>query len=226
MARIVYGAIATEIRGSIGGSTFQGNAYGFTIKNKPNMARLQSVSQNEKHRLVTLISQFWFSLTQAKRDHWTAFALAHPVASKHNPSAVLTGYTYFLKYNLIRAQGGVVVLDEPTDGTLVLPPSAPALSLSGGDLYFNVTSDAFYPEWAYNVYLSPPVRASQSYNASKTRYMENGNFANSNVNVSANYLSAFGSLPAVSDTIFCEVQPWGQYIPAIPQSLYHILIVS
>jgi hypothetical protein len=226
MARIVYGAIATEIRGSIGGTTFQGNAYGFTIKNKANMARLQSVAQNEKHRLVTLVSQFWFALTQAKRDHWTAFALAHPVASKHNPAAVLNGYTYFLKYNMIRAQGGVVVLDEPTDGTLTLPPMAPALSLSGGSLWWNIASDAFYADWAYNVYLSPPMRASQSYNASKTRYVENGNFANSNVDVSAPYLSFFGALPAIGDIIFCEVQPWGQYTPAIPQSSYFVLVVS
>jgi len=34
MARIIYGAIGTEIRGKVGGTVFQGNKHGYTIKNK------------------------------------------------------------------------------------------------------------------------------------------------------------------------------------------------
>lgn len=225
MARIKYGSIATEIRGSIGGSTFQGNAYGFTIKNKPNMARLQSQSQNEKHRLVTLITQHWFTLTQVKRDHWNAFALAHPVQAKHNSDAVLTGYTYFLKYNLIRCNSGVSPLDEPTDGTLTLPTVAPSIRNDNPYLWFNNHAGAAYMDWAFNCYLSPPQKATQSYSLSKTRYMAHGNISNGDVEVTTNYIAFFGKLPSIGSIVFAEFQPWGLYIPMIPQSQFFILYV-
>jgi hypothetical protein len=225
MARIKYGSIATEIRGSIGGTTFQGNAYGFTVKNKANMARLQSVSQNEKHRIVTEISQRWFIITQAQRDHWNAFALAHPVPAKHNSDAVLTGYTYFLKYNLIRCNSGVSPLDEPTDGTITLPVVYPSVRLDSPYLWWNNNAGGVYLDWAFNCYLSPPQKATQSYNMSKTRYMAHGNITAGDVQVDAGYKSFFGVLPAVGDILFAEFQPWGLYIPFIPQSQYFVIHV-
>lgn len=226
MGRIVFGAIATEIRGSVGGTTFQGNAYGFTVKNKANMARLQSVAQNELHRLITFVSQYWLTLTQAQRDHWTAFAISHPVSSNNNPAAVLSGYNYFLKYNLIRGVGGVVPMDEPTDGTLSFPSFSPSLWLDSGHLWFNLNAGGPYMDMAYNFYLSPPTKKTQGYRQSSTRYIENANMNSSWQDCNANFLKFFGKLPSVGDRIFAEVQPWGQYIPQIPQSQYFILTVT
>ncbi len=226
MARIKYGSIATEIRGSIGGTTFQRNAYGYTIKNKPNMVRLQSESQNEIHRYMTAVSQRWLAITQVQRNHWEAFALAHPTPSVHNPDALLTGYTFFLKYNLIRAVSGVFLLDEPTDGSLTLPPINPYVRKDPGGLLVNPMSGALYLEWAYNVYLSPAVKATESYNVSKTRYVGHGNLSNSENDVTGLYQAAFGSLPSAGKVVFCEIQPWGQYVPIIVQSQFFILTVT
>lgn len=226
MARIKYGSIATEIRGSIGGQTFQGNAYGFTIKNKPNMARLQSQSQNEVHRMVTFITQYWEQITQAQRDAWNAWAISHPVTSKHNPLANLSGYAYFLKYNMIRCQDTVSPLDEPTAGILNLPALAPTLDRDGSYLWFENHPAPAEMNYAFNVYLSPPQRKTQSFNNSKTRYCYHGSLANNQWDVAANYIANFGKLPSPGDTIFCEVQPWGLYSPYIPQSQYFVLTVS
>lgn len=226
MARIKYGSIATEIRGSIGGTTFQRNAYGFSIKNKPNMVRLQSESQNEVHRYMTAVSQRWLAITEVQRNHWNAFALAHPVPSVHNPDAMLTGYTFFLKYNLIRAVSGVYILDEPTDGSLTLHPINPYVRKAPGALLVCPMSGAVYLEWAYNVYLSPPVKATESYNLSKTRFVGHGNLSNSENDVTDLYQAAFGKLPNAGEIIFCEMQPWGLYVPYIVQSQFFILTVT
>lgn len=225
MARIIYGSIATEINGSIGGQTFQKNAYGFTIKNKPNMVRLQSARQNEIHRNLTKISQLWFTLSQSIRDHWSAFALAHPVQAVHNPSAILTGYTYFLKYNLIRYVAGLSVLNEPLDGSLTLPPIVPVLKKDGQLLAMNPGSDAQYNAWNFNLYLSPPVRDTHAYSVSKTRFMTVAVIGHTDLYITTEYVNRFGIVPSVSDTLFCEVQPFGALIPILVQSQYFVLKV-
>lgn len=225
MARVTYGAFVTELRGSLGGTVFQRNAYGFTGKNKPAMSRLQSTGQNEIHRIVTLVTQFWESITQIQRDAWNAWAASHPVQSVHNPSAILTGYTYFLKYNMVRCVPGNAVLEEPTAGVLTLPPIAPVVFIDSGEVWININAPLDM-NYAWSGYLSPPQKKTLAYNTSRTRYMCQHNISTSNVSAYANYIKNFGALPAVGDTVFFEFQPWGLYSPYIPSSQFFTLVVG
>ena len=134
MARITYGGIATSIRGSIGGSTFQGNAFGFSIKNKPNMARLQSQLQNFQRQLMDMVIRSWGQLTDAQRSAWNAFAIAHPVYSANNPSAQLTGYLWYIKYNLIYALSYNSTVAAPNEGTPVVPILHPYMAKTSTSL--------------------------------------------------------------------------------------------
>lgn len=103
MARIRYSAIVTEIAGSIGGSTFQRNAYGFTVKNKPNMVVPNRVRQQRRKRGFAAQTQKWRLLTQPQRDQWISYATAFPVPSRLNPDSILNGFNVFVRYHLFRS---------------------------------------------------------------------------------------------------------------------------
>ena len=225
MARIIYGSIATEINGSVGGSTFQRNAYGFTMKNKPNMARLQSIKQNEQHRRFDYVVKGWQQITSAQRASWVSWALAHPVPAKHNAMAVLDGYSYFLKYNLIHTMFVSTYLAEPNPGTLALPSIVPYLVFSGGNLSVNPQPASDVAAIFFNLYLSPPMSVTRGFSDSFTRAMIVLPLVAGNVNISSYYLSVFGSLPTSSNYIFAEFQLFGGSIPYIFASQKFVLTV-
>ena len=97
MARIIYSGLVTSIRGSIGGTTFQNNAYGFTVKNKANMVKPNTVSQNLSKLVFSLAVKAWGTLTVANRANWDSWAATYPQFAKNNPSSVLSGFAVFVK---------------------------------------------------------------------------------------------------------------------------------
>lgn len=226
MARIIYSALVTSIRGSVGGTTFQQNAFGFTVKNKPAMSRIGSIRQHEQRRRLNYVAQGWISLTDAQRASWVSWALAHPVASNHNPSSILSGYQYFLKYNLIHTMFVSTFLAEPASGMLVLPNIAPIVTLSGGVLNFNLLPVSDEPQIFCNVYISAPQQKTHTFSSSFTRAIIVRDLSAGLFNITALYIALFGSLPAIGDTLFFEVQPFGGSIPYIYASQYFNIIVS
>ena len=97
MARIIYSGLIESIRGSIAGTTFQANAYGYTIKKKPNIINPNTASQNLRKSYLAKAVRQWRSFIQATRDSWDTFASTYPQYSQHNPSAQLSGYAVFTK---------------------------------------------------------------------------------------------------------------------------------
>ena len=111
MARIKFGGIVSAINGSIGGTTFQKNRYGFTVKQKSNIVKPNSPLQRKRQNQVAEVSREWRNLTNSQRNAWRSYAESYPVPSRLNPNAYLDGYSYFLRYrefNKIANVGGVL----------------------------------------------------------------------------------------------------------------------
>jgi hypothetical protein len=225
MARITYGSIATEINGSVGGQTFQRNAYGFSIKNKPNMARLQSIKQNEQHRRLDYVVKGWQEISNTQRNHWIAWALAHPVQAVHNAMAVLSGYAYFLKYNLLHTMFVSTYLADPNPGTLALPAINPYLVFSGGALSINPQPVTDVGAIFFNLYLSPNMPPSRGFSDSYTRAIIVLPLISGNVNISSYYQGVYGHLPTSGNILFCELQLFGGSIPYIFASQKFVLTI-
>jgi hypothetical protein len=226
MARIVYGALATEIRGSIGGTTFQGNAYGFSVKNKANMARLQSERQREAHRRLDYVVKGWQQISQEQRDKWTAWAIAHPVQASNNPSAILDGYGYWLKYNLMHTMWVSTYLAAPNEGTLSLPSLTPYVNNSAGVLAINPVPSFEASAIFFNLYMSPPIPPTKGFSDSYTRAIIVLPVTSGNADITSYYNAVFGSIPPSGSRIMVELQLWGGSIPYIFGSQKFILEVS
>src|SRR5690606_31037464 len=102
MARIKYTALVESIRGSIQGTTFQRNAYGYTVKGKPNMVNPNTNLQSASKRNMSGIAQAWSSLSDSDRNAWDTWAATNPVPSRLNPDANLTGFAQFTRWHNIR----------------------------------------------------------------------------------------------------------------------------
>jgi hypothetical protein len=209
MARITYSGLVTSINGSVGGTTFQNNAFGNTVKNKPVMARFNSELQRFNRRNLNTCVQAWGALTDSQRLAWNAWATAHPIYSKHNPSAVITGYQYFIAYNLRRLIWVTNLSNAPGPTYPTLPTFTPQLAVVAGVLRFKFSTAAPTNLIAGSVFASAPQKPTNAFVKSRTRKTLFLTINNTDVNCEVGFLDSFGVIPVVGDKVFLHVQVWG-----------------
>ena len=200
MARIIYSGLVTAIKGSIGGTTFQGNAYGFSVKNKANMIKPNSSYQNLMKLILSKATKGWGSITQTGRDNWNTFAATFPQYSKHNPTSILSGFAafvkwhtaYFLGFGLSQAfDEAPVLLNTPLD-TVSL-----ALVNNGSTLVITPTWAIGNDAWDVNYFLSRPFSSSQYFVGTSPRFIHKSSSSDGPIDITMAYKSVFGSLPPV-----------------------------
>lgn len=213
MARVQYGSLVTKISGSVGGSTFQSNAYGFTVKNKPNMVKPNSVKQGLSKIILSKAVKGWSSITQVQRDTWDTFAATFPQFAKHNPSAQLSGFAAFVKYHTTMFLGqGVGIALEPSP-VVVMPALDTAvltLTNAAGVLTFTATWSLSTADWLVNYYISRPFLPSQNFVGSATRFLYGGSSDTDPNIITALYLNLFGRIPAIGEIVIIEYEMFNQ----------------
>lgn len=110
MARIVYSGLIQEIGGSVGGSTFQRNAFGHTIRRKAVSTKGFSSRQQESRLWMSQVIAAWNALSAADKAIWDRAVSFYFQFAKRNGASLLTGRALFLKYNLVRLQAGLSLL--------------------------------------------------------------------------------------------------------------------
>ena len=208
MARIIYGALVDSIRGSIGGTTFQRNAYGFTCKRKPNMIRPWTPDQLLMQRAFSRAVKAWKEAASATRVNWETWAGVNPQYAKHNPSSVLTGFACFVKWHVQQFIGGATVID--TAPLLTIPevnPITVKLILAAGIFSIDITT-AGGENWNLNYSLSRPFGSAQNFIGTKTRFIKKLTDSTVTFPITTLYTAKYGSLPAVGDRIAVDTVPF------------------
>lgn len=207
MARIIYGALVTEIKGSIGGTTFQSNAYGFTVKNKPRQKKPKTELQNRSKIYMGAAAQAWSTIGATGRSEWDAWAAANPQYAKNNPTAVLSGYAVFvrvLQQKYLR-DGDIADFTVSPSYTIVpMDTGVFTLTRDGATLSFGrtwVTADGAH---RVNFFMSQPFRPSVNSVGSRTRYVLNAFVEDDATDIADEYNALYGGLPEVGDKIFIE----------------------
>lgn len=226
MARIKYGALATEIRGSVGGTTFQSNKYGFTIKNKPLMARPNSEATLVSQRILSQVVQAWASLTSTQQALFNSYAASFPQFARNNLSAILSGYNVFVMWNCTRLASNSPISLTTDMYDVVFPPIAPSVTNSAGVLSVDMNADYDEPDVAWACFISPVVRPSINFPPSTFRYMINGTSTGGPFNITSLYLSVFGSLPTAGQLVFLRAVPYGLSTPKVLADLFFKIEVS
>lgn len=134
MAKVKFGAVISDTRGSVGGITFSRGRSGSVLKTKANPILKQTASTQPVRASLATLSQRWFAvLTQMQRAAWIALAAVNPILDVFGNTHVLTGQQFYIRVNQYRMQAGHVYIDDaPIDQavtallSMTLAATAPA----------------------------------------------------------------------------------------------------
>lgn len=230
MARIIYGSIVTNIRGSVGGTTFQKNAYGFTVKNKPNIIKPNTFDQQTSKSIIAFLTTQWTLSSDSFRTQWNTYAAMFPQFSKHNPSAVLSGFAVYLKRNYY------ALLNHGITSPFIITPSLLPVSFvplsvtavnNGSSLVLNFSWETESPIIEASIFTFPSNRQSNNFLGSRSRFM--GFVDNSEITFNATdlWLLKWGVLPAVGSDFFIKITECGINTGAIfAPSQFKVVVVA
>jgi len=127
MARVEYGAIVTDIQGSIGGFTFQQNRAGKIVRTRPATHKNSTPKQSIAQSLHMDFMVRWQNLSLANRILWNDFALLHDKTNRWGELKSLSGLNWFESINQNRLKMSLGVLDSPP--VYALPTNPPAFTV-------------------------------------------------------------------------------------------------
>lgn len=206
MARIKFTALVESIRGTIAGTTFQRNAYGYTAKSKPNMVNPNTASQTLRKQYFQQAQQRWLSLSAANRAAWNTYATTYPVPSHNNPAAYLSGYNLFVRWHALSYSTSGANLDNPSGAQGTISPTSYELINADPILEFNIGGSQTGGPWLVITYMTRPLKVTQEYLKSWTRDL--GYVTDAlpySQDLGPEYEQLFGSLPEVGDTVGIDV---------------------
>jgi len=226
MARIIYTAIVESIRGSIAGTTFQRNAYGYTCKKKPRMVHPNSKLQQLRKGTFSQVVKAWQSLTSAQRADYNTWASTYPQYAKHNSSAQLSGFAVFCKYNYYKILGGSSVVTNPNYSIAADQSPVYALENNAGALKLYVSNTDGNELWECYIFISRPISQTQNFVGTKTRYIQYVTTANADFNITDAYTNIYGRIPAVGELVALDAVLIGEDFPVIKARTSEILTIA
>jgi len=215
MARIKFSGLVDSIRGSIGGTTFQSNKYGYTVKKKQLNVRPNTSRQNNRKLIMSIVSRSWRDLTGTQRTEWETWASSYPQYAKYNPTAELSAYNIFMKYNLLYYLIGLGIKED----NLQPPPDTDTLTYtfqrSGANFQVVITSTTELENWYILFFITAPRPATVNFIGTRPKYIHNGSNASQTVNLTSYYSAIYNYTPQVGDLLAVNVVLIGESSPKV-----------
>lgn len=134
MALIKFGAVITDSRGSLGGTTFKSTRAGSVMQTRSYPIRHLTQAQSIQRARLAELGVAWYALlSESQRTDWTALAIANPLPNQWGDMFPLSGVAFFNRVNLsLAAIDELALLDAPADqavtalATVTLTVTAPA----------------------------------------------------------------------------------------------------
>ncbi len=117
MAKIKFGAVITDSRGSIGGITFSKNRFGAVARRLTiPTGRLSNRATRVRSRQASFARRWGSVLTLVQRNAWITLAGLNPVTDVFGNAHALSGMQLYCRVNQVRAQVGLALVDAaPAD---------------------------------------------------------------------------------------------------------------
>lgn len=226
MARVKFSALLTSVQGTVGGSVFQKNKAGFTLKNKPVVTKTAALKQTAARNFVTVLMSIWRSYSDTERNAWQLYTNFNPTFTKNSSAVLLSGYQLFMKYNLTRMHTGL----EPLTSILFEAPytysANCAFRLTAGQLRV-VVEDDFEPDvWCMLLHLSDPKRIGYPVLSKTYKVIQLAGAVGEEINISSLYLAQYGRLPAVGNWLAYKAVRFNTYSPAMQRGIFDVSQVT
>jgi len=114
MAIILLGGGVTDIRGSIGGTTFARNAGGSYARNKTKPVNPRSTLQNKVRSVTAMFSKRWAeTLTEVQRTGWRDYVAATVWTNRLGQVISISGMAAYVRTNVLLGVWNQAARDEP-----------------------------------------------------------------------------------------------------------------
>lgn len=210
MARIKYSALVDNIRGSIAGTTFQNNRYGYTVKTKPQLVNRNTAPQILQKLYMSQAARAWRTLTEGNRTNWNTYAETNPRPTRLNPDAYLSGYNYFLYVNRFRLLFSDPILEEPSFTLQDQDTLEPLLYNDAGALIWE-RNPGGTGSWRIGLFLTNVIPFGREYVNATPRFIRQALYnTGGTTDVTAQYNAAVGTIPPVGQYVgmrlvaYCE----------------------
>jgi hypothetical protein len=138
MALLKFGGGITEMRGSIGGTTFAKNRYGSYARNRTKPVNPNSTRQGIVRAIMSTLYTAWAALTAAVQGQWKAYADNVKVLNRLGEQINLSGYNMYCRTKAVFENAGLTMpATAPTtfslpaqDPTVVPTPDASSSNVS------------------------------------------------------------------------------------------------
>jgi hypothetical protein len=160
MARVTYGALITELAGSIGGITFQRNSSGNVARLKPNMPVNSSVNQQLQQFNISKLIPVWSALSSANKTSWENFALAHNHVDSWGNVKILNGFQWFMSCNINLLLNAQATISSAPAWTAVSALPSFVLVADAGNFDIDWTPAIDLTGYRLIIYATPPLKQS------------------------------------------------------------------
>lgn len=114
MATIRFGGGVSEIRGSIGGTTFSRTRAGAIARSRTKPVNTPSAARAAVRTLFGTVSKLWRDLTDSQRTNWNTTAVSWPQVNKMGETYTPSGQALFNKLNNSLSLAGQPTIDAIT----------------------------------------------------------------------------------------------------------------
>lgn len=226
MARVKFGSLISDIQGSIGGHTFQHNAYGYSVRTKPSQSKQASAFQQPCRINIALIVAAWQNLSSASKIMWNNFSAYSTQYAQYNAGSLLSGYALFLKYNAIRLTCGLSLLTTISYNPITQILLIPAITRSGGWLAYRIGAGLLPTNYAALVKFSAPANDAAGFKTSALRVVNYDSASSPNYTITVAYVAKLGLYPEVGNTILASFQIFSTVNPIVFKPSFYSLIIT
>lgn len=158
MARATYGAIITDLKGSICGTTFQHNASGKIVRLRPFRKKYNTSKQISRNQLFYARLREWNALTYQIKFLWNSFASIHRFTDPFGAIKDLTGLQWYISINCNLELIDEAVISTPPAWLLPTTPPSATLNVYHSSITLTVSSPNPAGYDSIVVLLTPPVK--------------------------------------------------------------------
>jgi len=204
MAKIKLSGLITEIRGSVGGTTFQNSANGTVMKNKPNQLNFVSQKKYDHNGIMAQLNYAYDSLSSANATKWSACATALNISLKRSHQKTYSGRELFFSYNYYLLNDSVSIITNPCLALPVPISYTATLDFFSGELglYLNYTIDS--SEQILVFFISRPVPFNCTSPRSRLRLLSSLNYSNAFKLITDHYELKLGTIPCSGQKVFVK----------------------
>ena len=196
MARVKLSPIISSIKGKLGNSVFQGGKSGIILREKVIPRNRRTQLQIQKRALLQATKSEWQELTTTQKDSWTALANFMKQKQKNDATKVLTPYELFIQSNFTRNQADIPTIQQtPLETATIVAYYQEVSNLTPTKFEMYLETRAQGTKTYSSLYLSRPFRQSAAISRSEVRYIDTIYDSYGDLDITAKYLSLFGTLP-------------------------------